>query len=136
MQTLSNFRQCPPADANVSFPEEPLHLSGDQGFGFFPARAGLLLNRERYEILRKLGRGEFSSTWLVFDRCVVYMSATIFTIFTLFTLPSLLVQIARKAILLRHQNTDSSFNQRESGRPFTRIGNHEGDKRTATPRHP
>jgi serine/threonine-protein kinase SRPK3 len=53
------------------FPEEPLHQSGDQGFGFFPARAGLLLNNGRYEILRKLGRGQYFTTWLVFDsRCV------------------------------------------------------------------
>jgi len=50
-----------------AFPEEPLSLSGEQGFGFFPARVGLLLNNGRYEILRKLGRGQFSSTWLVSD---------------------------------------------------------------------
>ena len=125
MQTFSRLRQWlfgPPAAVNISFPEEPLHLSGDQGFGFFPARAGLLLNGGRYEILRKLGRGQFSSTWLVFDRCVC-MSAML-------ALLSLHVQIARKAILLRRQNTDGSFNQREPRRPFTRIGNHEGDKRT------
>ena len=127
MQTFSRFRQWllgPPAGVNISFPEEPLHLSGGQGFGFFPARAGLLLNGGRYEILRKLGRGQFSSTWLVFDRCV-YMSA----IFALRSL-HLQIRVARKAILLRRQNTDGSFNQRESGRPFTRIGSHEGDKRT------
>ena len=47
-------------------PEEPLSLSGMQGFGFFPARPGLLLNG-RYEIMRKLGRGQFSTTWLVHD---------------------------------------------------------------------
>lgn len=53
------------------FPEEPLHLSGEQGFGFFPAHAGLLLNNGRYEILRKLGRGQYFTTWLVSDsRCV------------------------------------------------------------------
>jgi serine/threonine-protein kinase SRPK3 len=50
-----------------TFPEEPLSVSGDHGFGFFPARPGLLLNNGRYEILRKVGRGQFSSTWLVSD---------------------------------------------------------------------
>jgi len=53
------------------FHEEPLHLSGDQTFGFFPAHAGTLLKDGRYEILRKLGRGQCSTTWLVFDyQCV------------------------------------------------------------------
>ncbi|KAG1852680.1 kinase-like protein [Suillus subluteus] len=49
------------------FPEEPLTLSGEQGAGFFPARLGMQLNNSRYIILRKLGRGEFSSTWLASD---------------------------------------------------------------------
>ena len=49
------------------FPEEQLLLSGEQGFGFFPARLGLLLKDGRYELLRKLGRGKYSSTWLVID---------------------------------------------------------------------
>jgi len=50
-----------------AFPEEPLFLSGKEGSGFFPARPGLLLNDSRYKILRKLGRGQFSSTWLASD---------------------------------------------------------------------
>ena len=49
------------------FPEEQLSLSGEQGFGFFPAHLGLLLKDGRYELLRKLGRGKYSSTWLVLD---------------------------------------------------------------------
>jgi serine/threonine-protein kinase SRPK3 len=53
--------------SNVTFPEEPLSLSGEQGYGYFPARGGLLLNDGRYEIVRKLGRGQFSTTWLVSD---------------------------------------------------------------------
>ena len=44
-----------------TFPEEPLALSGEEG-GFFPARLGLLLNNGRYKVLRKLGKGRFSST--------------------------------------------------------------------------
>ena len=70
----------PPTEGvNKLFPEEPLHLSGDQGFGFFPARAGLLLNNGRYEILRKLGRGQYFTTWLVSDsQCVAidYLTLT------------------------------------------------------------
>jgi serine/threonine-protein kinase SRPK3 len=49
------------------FPEEQLSLSGEQRCGFFPARLGLLLKDGRYELLRKLGRGRYSSTWLVLD---------------------------------------------------------------------
>jgi serine/threonine-protein kinase SRPK3 len=49
------------------FPEEPLTLSGEEGGGFFPARLGMPLNSSRYTILRKLGRGQFSSTWLASD---------------------------------------------------------------------
>ena len=56
----------PQPDMSV-FPEEPLDLSAQQGCGFFPARIGLLLNNGRYKILRKLGRGQYSSTWLVSD---------------------------------------------------------------------
>ncbi len=41
--------------------------SGEQGVGFFPAYPGLLLNNGRYEIMRKLGEGQFSTTWLVTD---------------------------------------------------------------------
>jgi hypothetical protein len=56
---------------DTRFPEEPLSLSAEQGFGFFPARAGLLLNNGRYKILRKLGRGQSSTCWLASDsRCV------------------------------------------------------------------
>jgi hypothetical protein len=62
----------PPPSVKIS--EEPLSLSGDQGFGYFPGRAGLLLNNGRYEILRKLGRGQYSTTWLVSDSQCVYKS--------------------------------------------------------------
>ncbi|OJA14154.1 hypothetical protein AZE42_09595 [Rhizopogon vesiculosus] len=55
-----------PLIANL-FPEEPLALSAEEGFGFFPAHLGTLLNNSRYEVLRKLGRGQFSSTWLASD---------------------------------------------------------------------
>jgi len=48
------------------FPEEPLTESEEEGSGFFPASLGMLL-RSRYTVLRKLGRGENSTTWLVVD---------------------------------------------------------------------
>ena len=60
----------PPAKLNMSlnpFPEEPLDLAEEQGFGFFPARLGMLLNNSRYEVQRKLGIGRYSTTWLVSD---------------------------------------------------------------------
>ena len=56
------------------FPEEPLALSAQEGFGFFLGRSGLLLNKGRYEVLRKLGKGKFSSTWLACDSQYVILS--------------------------------------------------------------
>lgn len=56
----------PNPDMN-GFPEEPLDLSAEQGCGFFPARAGSSLKNGRFKVLRKLGRGQYSSTWLVSD---------------------------------------------------------------------
>jgi hypothetical protein len=72
LQTLNHwFRRWQPAtalDPNVTvFPEEPLALSAQEGFGFFPAYPGLQLKDGRYQVLRKLGTGQFSSTWLVLD---------------------------------------------------------------------
>ncbi|KAF8062421.1 kinase-like domain-containing protein [Lyophyllum atratum] len=49
------------------FPEEPLDLSTEQGFGYFAAYPGLLLKEGRYEIIRKLGFGPRSSVWLASD---------------------------------------------------------------------
>ncbi|KDR68141.1 hypothetical protein GALMADRAFT_272755 [Galerina marginata CBS 339.88] len=49
------------------FPEEPLHLGASDGFGYFPAYPGLKLNENRYEVIRKLGYGPKSSTWLILD---------------------------------------------------------------------
>ena len=65
---LRIFRQ--PASTGA-FPEEPPVQLGDD-FGFF--HPSLLLNNDRYEILRKLGQGQSSSTWLVSDQQCVYKS--------------------------------------------------------------
>ncbi|KAF6757906.1 hypothetical protein DFP72DRAFT_761149, partial [Ephemerocybe angulata] len=46
------------------FPEEPLNLSAADGFGYFPAEINQTLNGGDYTILRKLGWGPRSSTWL------------------------------------------------------------------------
>ncbi|KAJ3549866.1 hypothetical protein NMY22_g722 [Coprinellus aureogranulatus] len=51
----------------VSFPEEPLNLSAADGFGYYPADINQVLNGERYRIVRKLGWGPRSSTWLAFE---------------------------------------------------------------------
>ena len=48
-------------------PEEPLDLSHEQGFGYFPGYPGSLLKEGRYKILRKLGFGPRSSVWLASD---------------------------------------------------------------------
>ena len=54
------------------FPEEALNLSSSEGFGYFPGYPGQKLNKDRYEIVRKLGFGPRSSTWLVVDsQCVI-----------------------------------------------------------------
>ena len=47
------------------FPEEPLDLSPSDGGGHYPAAIHQKLNRDKYEIIRKLGYGPRSSTWLV-----------------------------------------------------------------------
>ncbi|KAF5320258.1 hypothetical protein D9611_011259 [Ephemerocybe angulata] len=49
------------------FPEEPLNLSTSDGFGYFPGEIKQSLNNGRYTIIRKLGWGPRSSTWLVRD---------------------------------------------------------------------
>ncbi|KAF8812799.1 kinase-like protein [Phlegmacium glaucopus] len=47
-----------------SFPEEPLNLSPSEGGGYYPAVIHQKLNGDKYEIVRKLGYGPRSSTWL------------------------------------------------------------------------
>ncbi|KAF9520422.1 hypothetical protein BS47DRAFT_1287112 [Hydnum rufescens UP504] len=47
----------------TSLIEEDLILSADEGFGYFPAESGGLLNGY-YQIVRKLGWGRYSSVWL------------------------------------------------------------------------
>ena len=47
------------------FPEEPLNLSPSEGGGHYPATIHQKLNGDKYKIIRKLGYGPRSSTWLV-----------------------------------------------------------------------
>ncbi|KAF6741688.1 CMGC/SRPK protein kinase [Ephemerocybe angulata] len=49
----------------ASFPEEPLNLSAADGFGYFSADINQTLQEGKYTIVRKLGWGPRSSTWLV-----------------------------------------------------------------------
>jgi hypothetical protein len=65
----------PPSLGPNVFPEEPLTRSAEDGFGFFPASPGLQVKDGRYEVLRKLGRGQHSSTWLVLDSQYVHLSS-------------------------------------------------------------
>ena len=65
----------------MSFPEEPLHLPPHKGGGYYPAMIHQKLNGDKYEIIRKLGYGPQSSTWLAFDsKNTTYHSIEIFTI--------------------------------------------------------
>ncbi|KAF8972224.1 kinase-like domain-containing protein [Flammula alnicola] len=66
----------------MSFPEEPLDLSPAKGGGYYPAAIHQKLNGDKYEIVRKLGYGPRSSTWLVllsYDP-KYYVAVKIFTI--------------------------------------------------------
>ena len=47
------------------FPEEPLNLSSKKGRGYYPATLHAKLDGDQYEVIRKLGYGSRSSTWLV-----------------------------------------------------------------------
>lgn len=49
----------------MSFPEEPLNLFPSEGGGYYPAAIHQLIHNGEYEIIRKLGYGPRSSTWLV-----------------------------------------------------------------------
>jgi len=49
----------------MSFPEEPLNRPPSEGGGYYPAAVHQKLNGEQYQIVRKLGYGSRSSTWLV-----------------------------------------------------------------------
>ncbi|KAF6749052.1 kinase-like domain-containing protein, partial [Ephemerocybe angulata] len=67
----------------ASFPEEPLNLSAADGFGYFPADINQTLHDGKYTIVRKLGWGPRSSTWLVKwdgDETVPYQAVQIFTV--------------------------------------------------------
>jgi serine/threonine-protein kinase SRPK3 len=54
-----------PMPAPDIFPEENLLLTAEHGLGFFPAYPDLVLKRGSYKVVRKLGSGQSSSTWLV-----------------------------------------------------------------------
>lgn len=65
----------------MSFPEEPLDLSPSEGGGYYPAAIHQTLNGDKYQIVRKLGYGPRSSTWLVFrTRDPAYYAVKIFTV--------------------------------------------------------
>ena len=62
------------------FPEEPLNLSPSAGGGYYPAQIHQKLNGDKYEVIRKLGYGPRSSTWLVL--CVHDLAYFVVKIFT------------------------------------------------------
>ena len=64
-----------------SFPEEPLNLSPSEGGGYYPTAILQKLNDDRYEIIRKLGYGPRSSTWLALrTHDQGYFAVKIFTV--------------------------------------------------------
>ena len=63
------------------FPEEPLNLSPSEGGGYYPAQIHQKLNGDKYEVIRKLGYGPRSSTWLVLSaHDQAYFVVKIFTV--------------------------------------------------------
>jgi serine/threonine-protein kinase SRPK3 len=44
--------------------EEPHMLAPELGYGYYPLTLGERLDRDKYEIVRKLGWGQNSSVWL------------------------------------------------------------------------
>ena len=66
---------------NHYFPEEPLNLSPSVGGGYYPAVIHQKLNGDKYKVIRKLGYGPRSSSWLVL--CVHDPKYYVVKIFTL-----------------------------------------------------
>ncbi|KAF9481506.1 kinase-like protein [Pholiota conissans] len=68
----------------MSFPEEPLDLSPSEGGGYYPAAIHQRIHNGEYEIIRKLGYGPRSSTWLVLHNSQyhepIYSALKIFTV--------------------------------------------------------
>ncbi|KAF8344617.1 kinase-like protein [Amanita rubescens] len=69
----------------MQFPEENLLSIAEQGGGFFITSPGALLKAGRYKIIRKLGRGRCSNTFLVEDlqttsSSLKYLAAKILTV--------------------------------------------------------
>ncbi|KAF9472222.1 kinase-like protein [Pholiota conissans] len=67
----------------MSFPEEPLDLPPHQGGGYYPAAIHQRIHNGKYEIIRKLGYGPLSSTWLVLHESqnkLIYSALKIFTV--------------------------------------------------------
>jgi len=56
-----------PSAPAVRFPEENLLSTAANGDGFFITHPGAVLKAGRYKVIRKLGRGRCSNTFLVED---------------------------------------------------------------------
>ena len=65
----------------MSFPEEPLDLPPSDGGGYYPVSLYQKLDGGKYEVVRKLGYGPRSSTWLVFrSNRPAYFAVKIYTV--------------------------------------------------------
>lgn len=58
----------------MNFPEENLLSLASERGGFFITSPGFLLDGGRYEVIRKLGRSDRSSTYLVKDLQARFLS--------------------------------------------------------------
>ncbi|KAJ3532721.1 hypothetical protein NMY22_g7629 [Coprinellus aureogranulatus] len=86
--------------------EEPLHsgLSVNAGFGYYPANAHQILDGGKYTIVRKLGWGPRSSTWLVRRTkkgSMYYLAAQIFTVAASKAVAERLHPIIRNRLLIK-----------------------------------
>jgi serine/threonine-protein kinase SRPK3 len=62
-----------PSPPALRFPEENLLFTDSQADGFFVTSVGALLKDGRYKVIRKLGRGRCSNTFLVEDLQPTYV---------------------------------------------------------------
>ncbi|KAF6741568.1 CMGC/SRPK protein kinase [Ephemerocybe angulata] len=95
-----------------AFPEEPLSLSATGGFGYFPADINQTLSEGRYTIVRKLGWGPRSSTWLVTeedDDWILYRAVQIFTAASSKEVESRLLPILERDIRYADPSTVPNF---------------------------
>ncbi|KAF6743608.1 CMGC/SRPK protein kinase [Ephemerocybe angulata] len=103
-----------------TFPEESLNLSAAEGFGYFPADINQTVDGGNYTIIRKIGWGRRSSTWLVTEGTGSAMDYWAMQVFTVAEsrdvesrlLPILANEISRVGTWITFPNFQTSFWER------------------------